>query len=470
MVSTVFVVLSFEGPDTYSRVGGLATRVTGLVNALAGRGCETHLVFIGQPELPGHEVQGSLHLHRWCQWISREYTRGAYDGEEAKLADWNRSVPAYLVKELLPGVLSRGANLVILAEEWQTAETLIALDAAIGKRGWKDRVKLIWNANNVYGFHRINWADLSRAATITTVSRYMKYLMRDQGIEARVQPNGIDSHWLRPVPDRLVRPLASALRDRIAVTKVARWDAEKRWDFAVEAVAALKLVGLKPVFFARGGSPDGSSAVLQRIEDLGLTVSRARWEGEDGGSLTSALLPELSADVVLLESLLHVEQAKILYRVSDAVLANSAVEPFGLVGLETMASGGIAAVGSTGEDYVTNGHDSISLQTDDPWEFVLAITRLRNSPAAGQTMRSEAVKSAVRYTWDAVLERSLFPLMSELGVGTEHAPRSPHDVLPFRAASVPVGVAALKAHSATAGGKAPVRRPRVLKAVTTASG
>jgi hypothetical protein len=35
-----------------------------------------------------------------------------------------------------------------------------------------------------------------------------------------------------------------------------------------------------------------------------------------------------------------------------------------------MAMGGIAFVGSTGEDYATNGYDTISLQTTDPREIV----------------------------------------------------------------------------------------------------
>src|SRR3990167_8295723 len=38
-----FVLLSFEGPDRYSRAGGLGSRVTELSRALAGMGFETHL-------------------------------------------------------------------------------------------------------------------------------------------------------------------------------------------------------------------------------------------------------------------------------------------------------------------------------------------------------------------------------------------------------------------------------------------
>ena len=60
-----FHILAFEGPDEYSRAGGIASRVTGLSRSLAECGFETHLWFVGDPEQPGHEVRGNSHLHRW---------------------------------------------------------------------------------------------------------------------------------------------------------------------------------------------------------------------------------------------------------------------------------------------------------------------------------------------------------------------------------------------------------------------
>lgn len=54
-----FHLLSFEGPDSYSRTGGIASRITGLAEALAKANFETHLWFVGDPDLPGHESRGS---------------------------------------------------------------------------------------------------------------------------------------------------------------------------------------------------------------------------------------------------------------------------------------------------------------------------------------------------------------------------------------------------------------------------
>ena len=53
-----FVLLSFEGPDRYSLAGGLGTRVTELARALAQAGFTTHLIFIGDPNLPSVETVG----------------------------------------------------------------------------------------------------------------------------------------------------------------------------------------------------------------------------------------------------------------------------------------------------------------------------------------------------------------------------------------------------------------------------
>jgi hypothetical protein len=121
-----FHLLSFEGPDGYSRAGGIASRIEGLARTLAGIGFEAHLWFIGDPSLPGHESSSSLHLHRWCQWISRYYPGGVYDGEEAKRNDLVSSLPPYLFQVLERRLAGRHA--VILAEEWQTADAVLHLD------------------------------------------------------------------------------------------------------------------------------------------------------------------------------------------------------------------------------------------------------------------------------------------------------------------------------------------------------
>jgi len=161
-------VLSFEGPDPYSRAGGIASRVNGLVEALALAAHDTHLWFVGDPDAVGHEQQGHLQLHRWCQWISRHHPAGVYAGEDVKVADYAASLPPYMLQHVLLPLFAGGGRAVVLAEEWHTAEAVLQLDGLLREAGLRDRVSLFWNANNTFGFGRIDWPRLNAAATLVT--------------------------------------------------------------------------------------------------------------------------------------------------------------------------------------------------------------------------------------------------------------------------------------------------------------
>jgi Glycosyl transferases group 1 len=132
--------------------------------------------------------------------------------------------------------------------------------------------------------------------------------------------------------------------------------------------------------------------------------------------LTQAIRAAVSTDMILLVSYLSEAQRKVLFQVADVVLANSGVEPFGLVGLEAMAVGGIAFVGSTGEDYVTPGYDAISLQTNDYREIVHHISYLRTFKERSLQLRQAAKRTAARHSWPLVIRGVLFPFLNELGL------------------------------------------------------
>src|SRR4051794_21883804 len=147
--TTVFVLVSFEGPDPYSQAGGLGVRISGLARTLASQGYETHLFFIGDPKRPGEEVtvEGRLTLHRWCQWISQYAPGGVYDQEENKLADLTRSLPPYALDKVLIPALNAGRRPVVLLEEWQTAAAACTLADELNGIGRRDQTVLFWNAN-----------------------------------------------------------------------------------------------------------------------------------------------------------------------------------------------------------------------------------------------------------------------------------------------------------------------------------
>ena len=89
---------------------------------------------------------------------------------------------------------------MILAEEWHTVDAVLHLDWLLRRIGLRDKVDILWNANNTFGFDRIDWQRLKSAAIITTVSRYMKHRMQYLGVQAVVIPNGLASDaFLDPV-------------------------------------------------------------------------------------------------------------------------------------------------------------------------------------------------------------------------------------------------------------------------------
>jgi glycosyltransferase involved in cell wall biosynthesis len=401
-------VLAFEGPDAYARAGGLASRVEGLTQALAIRQHEVHLWFVGDPDAADEERRDSLYLHRWCQGISRYHPEGVYAGEFAKEADYALALPPRLLERFVRPALERGEHPVILAEEWQTARAVLHLHSLLCDAGLRHRVTIFWNANNTFGFEGIDWTALRRAACITTVSRYMKHRMRERGVDAIVIPNGLAADAYAAVDRHAVTALRGETRGRLLLTKMARWDPDKAWLAAMETAAALKQRGWRPLLVARGDSADYGRFVLQTASGLGLRVAD-RYAAPGAAGLVNALDGAVDVDVVNLRSHVEPDARRFLFRVSQAVLANSVHEPFGLVGLETMAAGGLACTGCSGEDYAVPGQNAIVLETSDPREFIGLYERLQRSPSEQRALRRNGRATARRYSWPAVVERALIP-------------------------------------------------------------
>jgi glycosyltransferase involved in cell wall biosynthesis len=422
-----FHVFSFEGPDDYARAGGIASRITGLTQALAEAGFETPLWFIGDPDLPGHETQGHLYIHRWCQWISQYHQAGVYDGEAGKQADYAASLPPYLLHEVLYPHLQQGGQAVILAEEWHTVNAVLHLDWLLRKASVRDAVTMLWNANNTFSFSQIDWQRLANAAVITTVSRYMKHLMRGLGVDPLAIPNGLAADALIPPEREAVSAFRSRVRGRTVLSKVARWDPDKHWLLAIETIRALKHQGWQPLLIARGGVEAHGAEVLQAAMAAGLRVMQRRGAQPGVRGLLQTVDEIRHVDIVDLRSHLDPESRRVLFRGSSAVLANSNHEPFGLVGLEAMAAGGVACTGSTGEDYAMAGQNALVLETANPLEFVSLFGELRANPARERAVRRAARATAQRYAWPQIVQQILMPRLRLLaGVRTHGAAGNEH--------------------------------------------
>jgi glycosyltransferase involved in cell wall biosynthesis len=411
-----FVLLSFEGPDQYSLAGGLGVRMKELALELARQGYRTHLVFIGDPDLPEQESPAeNLTLHRRSQRLSADYPAGVYHGEEAKLVDWNEQVPGFVVSQLVAPAAAAGRLTAILAEEWHTAYSTCQLSDRLWAEGLRDKTIILWNANNVMGFDRINWGRLGFCSQITTVSRYMKHVMWDVGVNPLVIPNGIPAGRIHPADPALVARLRSAFGERELAFKIGRFSPDKRWHMAMEALAEEKRRGNAVATVIRGGVEPHGLEVLAGARAQGLVVADMPLP-KDPLEAIMALAQAPSADVYHITSFMSDDFISLLYSGADAVLANSGHEPFGLVGLEVMAAAGVAFVGSTGEDYAVPFLNSVVLDTDDPYEINVALSFLRAHPEFVQRLRQDAQETARSFTWKNVIFDNLLGKLEYVGL------------------------------------------------------
>jgi glycosyltransferase involved in cell wall biosynthesis len=399
-------LVAFEGPDRYSFVGGLGTRMNDLAEALVARGYVVRHLFVGDPIAPHTErrMNGKLVLERWCQWISAYHPKDVYDGEYGKWRDLSRTVPPHLVDDVIVPAAERGQRVVVLFEDWQTADAAIGTALLLAVRELRAAASLFWNANNTYGFGEIDFPTLASAATVTTVSRFMRAALADEGVDAAILPNGIAARWLEPVPVADVRSLRAAFGDRPTLVKVARFDPDKRWDWAVDAIAALRATGQRPRLVVRGSRADYADVVWKRVSDRGLTVDPLRLAAETPTPVVAKAIASSRADIVFLDFFLSEASLRVLYAAADGVLANSEKEPFGLVGLEVMACGGIAYVGRTGEDYAVPYGNAVVIQTDDPRELEAHLAYVRERPTLAGRIRDEGRATAVRFAWPRIIE------------------------------------------------------------------
>jgi glycosyltransferase involved in cell wall biosynthesis len=265
----------------------------------------------------------------------------------------------------------------------------------------------VWTANNVFGFGGINWGLLMQAAALMTVSRYMKHEMRSHGLNPLVSPNGIAETAVVDVPVAEARKLRRAFRSDVALFKIGRFTPDKRWIMALEAVAILKHIGISTRILIRGDRAPYGQEVLGRARSYGLAVEDLAGRFESVDDLTEAMAAQPHADVWNLTSFLPDSVLPVVYAAADGVLANSGHEPFGLVGLEVMGAGGLAFVGSTGEEYAEADRNAIVLDTDDPREIVVQLRRLLADRAEVRRLKRRGKETARAFVWPVVL-RELF--------------------------------------------------------------
>ena len=224
------------------------------------------------------------------------------------------------------------------------------------------------------------------------------------GLNPLVIPNGIPSNLFDNIDDKMANEVRQVLNADMLLCKVARWDPDKCWNSVVKTTARLKQMGLRTVLLARGGIEPHGYEVISKAQALGLTVKEAQIKSGNSEGYIEALREAMPADIIDIKFRTPLSFLKVLYRASDGVLANSGHEPFGIVGLEAMAAGGIAFTGCTGEDYAIPYVNSFVLETADPAEIVGYLMFLRDHPEEAKRIREEASKTAKNFTWEAAIK------------------------------------------------------------------
>ncbi len=206
--------------------------------------------------------------------------------------------------------------------------------------------------------------------------------------------------------------MKNALVRRPLFVKVGRFELEKGWLQAIEAFAAIRASRSGAMLILRGGRGDCEAQIFHHVRACGLEVERV--ESDSARPLdVLAAIAAVRAPIADVRTFIPEPLLAALYRVADAVLANSSREPFGIVGLEVMAAGGVAVTGSTGEEYALPFENALVCDTADPRELYSLVDAVLTDPALSASIRVAAAATAKRYAWPAIVDlmmRKLDPL------------------------------------------------------------
>jgi len=209
---------------------------------------------------------------------------------------------------------------------------------------------------------------------------------------------------LDPVNAEASKELRDILNADSIVAKVGRWDPDKCWDTAIDAIYNLRSSGHKVSLLARGGIEPYGQELMDNARSAELDVADVCASGNTVADYIKAISQAADADIINLKFHCPQHFLRLIYHTSDAVLANSRHEPFGLVGLETMAAGGVAITGGTGEDYATSFYNSIVLENSGVTEIEDSLLYLDEHPAEAAKIRQNARDTARYFTWERVVQ------------------------------------------------------------------
>jgi glycogen(starch) synthase len=380
------LILSWEYPPIVE--GGLARHVRKLSEGLVREGIEVHVITRGGARSAAREERHGVHVHRIAE--------PEIPGDLHAFVAWVRRMNAHmtragaeLVDELEPDLVHGHDWLVGGAADLLARRARTPLLATIhatehGRHnGWVNKPPQSM-------IHALEGRFARRADRVIVCSHYMRDHVSDVFAvpEERVTviPNGIDPTDLQPVAD------LDALRARFArpgerlVLLCGRLVYEKGFQLALDALGGpdgvIRRVG--GVRFLVAGSGPHEGELVKQAERLGLTRHGTfmGWLGDD---------------------VLHS-----LYRIADLCVVPSLYEPFGLVALESMASGCPCIVADTGGlREVVPREAGLRFRARDPRALARMIERVLTDGALRDRLVTEASEHVLRFDWGDVARRTI---------------------------------------------------------------
>src|SRR3954454_24188971 len=378
------LILSWEYPPIVE--GGLARHVRKLSEGLVREGVEVHVLTRGGARSAAREERHGVFVHRVAE--------PAYPADLDRFVAWVRRMNAHmlragaeLVDDLEPDLIHGHDWLVGGAADLLARRASSPLLATIhatehGRHnGWVDKPPQSM-------IHALEGRFARRADRVIVCSHYMRDHVSDVFAvpEERVTviPNGIDRTDLQPVAD------LDALLARFAgpgerlVLLCGRLVYEKGFQLALDALPqVIRRVGGVRFLVAGSGPHDGE--LVKQAERLGLVRHGTfmGWLGDD---------------------VLHS-----LYRIADLCVVPSLYEPFGLVALESMASGCPCIMADTGglREVVPRGR-AVGLRFRA--SSVLSVERMAFGLLTDDGLRdrlvAEASEHVLRFDWADVARQT----------------------------------------------------------------
>lgn len=346
------LLLSWEYPPRL--VGGLGRHVHRLSTALSERGHDVHVVTLEHPDAPAEEIVDGVHIVRAAEY--------------PPVITFDELIPWVLqlnlaVQERATALLHEHDVDVVHAHDW-----LVAYAAAAVKNTFELPLVATVHATEFgrhQGYlpepmnkliHQVEWWLTYEARRVITCSHYMadevRRIFELPADKQDVIPNGVDVHdYDRPDGLDELHDLRVEPGEKL-IFYAGRLEYEKGVQTVLDALPIVQRT--HPVRFYIAGVGTHAAELEAHAERLGL------------------------ADRVHFLGFIDEDELRTFYRAADLAVVPSIYEPFGMVALETMASGTPCIAADTGglRELIVHDGTGLRFQPEDPAQLAEMILRL----------------------------------------------------------------------------------------------